>query len=160
MGESCFEEGRMLAEIAFLTAATVWGPCALSAAPDSMHGEEVTLVGFLHRTYHGPYLDAGAFRQEKAQCLVFPIFGPYPEFLIPGVDTKRIERSAETLAFLHEYDRVRAGRDVAPRLVKVTGILQVKKDFALRSGGKGNGYGWQGTLRTAVIVRKVRWAEG
>jgi hypothetical protein len=58
---------------------TLWGPLALSAAPASMHGEEVTLVGFLHMTHHGPYLDVGALRQHNAQCIVFPILAPYPD---------------------------------------------------------------------------------
>ena len=79
--------------------------------------------------------------------------------MTPGVADQEKRRNPRVEAFSVEYRAYSDRNPNAPKLVSIKGILKIKDDFRRTSASRGNGLGYGGVFRAALIVNQIEEAR-
>jgi hypothetical protein len=137
--------------VAFL--ANPISPCTAALTPASHANNQVTVLADLVLTYHGAYLTEPG--QLPTRCGLFPIFPGTPSFLTPGVKDQERRRDRKIEEFMARHKRAGDNSDKRIRVL-ISGFLKVVDNFKYDSAvGRGNGFGYRGPFRVAVVVSHI-----
>jgi hypothetical protein len=146
----------MIIPMLFLAGLGTMDVCTASLAPSSADDGEVTIIGRLVFSRHSAHLiGLGRTTEDRGGCKVFTIFPGTPAFLTPGVTDQEGRRDPKLAKFVQEYKAYTDRETQRPKEFAVKGRLRIKKDFALDSDGSGNGFGYRGSFRAALVVSEV-----
>lgn len=145
----------VLAFVAFAATALPMSVCDAGTAKPGMDGKRVAIVGLLVFSRHSAHLIEPGEILAKTLCAVFTIFPGTPEFLTPGIRSQESESNSKLQTFSREYKSHSDLHPASPKIVLMKGILKVSPDFKGAASSAGNGFGYRGNFRTAIVVEHV-----
>lgn len=141
--------------LAFAATTLPMSVCAAGTAKPDMDGKRVAIVGLLIFSRHSAHLIEPGEVLAKTPCAVFTVFPGTPEFLTPGISGQESQSNSKLQTFSREYKSYSELHPASPKAVLMKGILKVRPDFRGAASSAGNGFGYRGSFRTALIVEDV-----
>jgi hypothetical protein len=122
------------------------------------HKMEIEIEGFLYFGSHTMELKESSSPAGKRDCAIFFIGPGTPDFMRPGILESQLSVDRLLIDRVKQYARrVEADPDHLSK-VKVKGIMFVAKDF-VKNQGRGNGYGYRGSYKAAILVRNLEFID-
>lgn len=136
--------------------------CNGAALDGSRDGSEIVIRAVLVIDRHSIHLAPLPPASRELRCLMFVVVPGLPSEMIPGDSVLPRGDEAQRLGkFLSEYRAALKKDGGKPRIVQVRGVLRVAPGFRRdASNYKGNGFGYRGLLRTAIIAKEIGEVQG
>lgn len=132
--------------------------CELAKQPNEWNNREITLANVKMLIQgHDIALTPGSASNDswyQGKCAIFPILPGLPDFLEKGLAV-RGESAKPVRQTMEAYMRARRANGGQTWCFTVKGSFRTVRDFQEDSRHRGNGFGYQGHLQSAIIVRDL-----